>query len=249
MQFRNRLSNAPGRFLFAAVKLLGVSRHSALPVVRERVQPVLRSVGTRIVALLVGSTMIGAAVGFLVQADLGLAPYDVLSSGIQQRLGISLGQAGWIVAFVLFAISSALAHRPSMWGGAYIVANGVAVDLTGWLLNEPQSVVVRLLFVVAGIVIMATGVNIVLYSGTTGGPFELLMLAGEDRGVKRMHTRYFLDVAVLVIGILLGGTFGVATLIYAALMGLALQAIRQVFADYDTGRQLRTSGESIKRAS
>jgi len=133
--------------------------------------------GTRIVALLVGSTMIGAAVGFLVQADLGLAPYDVLSSGIQQRLGISLGQAGWIVAFVLFAISSALGHRPSMWGGAYIVANGVAVDLTGWLLNEPQSVVVRLLFVLAGIVIMATGVNIVLYSGTTGGPFELLMLA------------------------------------------------------------------------
>jgi len=64
-----------------------------------------------------------------------------------------------------------------------------------------------------------------------------------------MHTRYFLDVAVLVIGILLGGTFGVATLMYAALMGLALQAIRQVFADYDTGRQLRRSSDSISHES
>jgi len=230
---------AMSKTLKTAMRLIGASRHSALPLVRERVQPVMHSAARQALALLVGSALIGAAVGFLVQADLGLAPYDVLSSGLEQRLGISLGQAGWIVAAVLFVVSSALGHRPSVWGIGYIVANGVAVDTTAWLLNSPNSTPARVGFVVAGIVIMSAGVNVVLYSGTTGGPFELLMLAGEDRGINRMHTRYFLDVAVLVLGIVLGGAFGVATIVYAALMGVILQVTRQVFLDYDAGKQLR----------
>ncbi len=220
-------------------RLIGASRHSALPLIRGRVEPVVRSVGKQSAALLLGSTLIGAAVGFLVQADLGLAPYDVLSSGLENRMGVSLGQAGWIVATILFVVSSALRHRPSIWGVGYILANGIAVDTTAWLLNQPATMPARLLFVLAGIVTMAIGVNIVLYSGTTGGPFELLMLAGEDHGINRMHTRYFLDASVLILGVVLGGTFGAATVIYAALMGLALQGISQLFLDYDTGRSVR----------
>lgn len=229
-----------------ALRLIGASRHSALPVVRERVRPIVRSASKRSAALILGSTLIGAAVGLLVQADLGLAPYDVLSSALEIRLGVSLGQAGWIVAAVLFVVSSALRHRPSIWGIGYIVANGIAVDATSWLLNEPPTMTGRVLFVCAGIVIMALGVNVVLYSGTTGGPFELLMLAGEDHGINRMHVRYFLDVTVLVLGIVLGGAFGIATVVYALLMGLVLEAVRQVFLDYDTGRQVRlSSGDRV----
>lgn len=183
--------------------------------------------------------LIGAAVGFIVQADLGLAPYDVLSSAIGLRLDISLGQAGWIVAGVLFALSSLLGHRPSMWGIAYILANGFAIDATGWILNAPTTTAPRVLFVLVGIVIMAAGVNVVLYSGTTGGPFELLMAAGEERGVSRTAIRYVLDVAVLGFGIALGGDFGAATMIYALLMGVVLQALHQAFEDYGRGRELR----------
>jgi len=192
-----------------------------------------------VVALVIGSTLIGAAVGFLVQADLGLAPYDVFSSAIGARLDISLGQAGWIVAGVLFAISSLLGHRPSIWGIGYILANGFAIDATGWLLNAPQTTTSRVLFLLAGTATMAAGVNVVLYSGTTGGPFELLMSAGEDRGISRMAVRYTLDVTVLALGIGLGGDFGPGTIVYAALMGVVLQVLRQAFDDYDRGRQLR----------
>ena len=191
------------------------------------------------IALLVGSTLIGTAVAFLVQADLGLAPYDVLSSAIGTQLGISLGQAGWAVAAVLFMIAALFGNRPSPWGIGYIVANGLAVDATSWLLNSPATLAGRVVFVFAAIVIMAAGVNVVLYSGTTGGPFELLMAAGETRGLKRIHVRYALDVIVLGLGITLGGDFGLATIIYAALMGVVLQLLRQALDDYGSGRQLR----------
>jgi uncharacterized membrane protein YczE len=234
---RRRLPNS----LRSALRLIGTSRHSALPLVRARIEPTLRSVGTRAAALIFGSTLIGTAVAFLVQADLGLAPYDMLSSSIGSRLDISLGQAGWLVAAVLFTVATLLGRRPSIWGAVFIITNGIAIDSLSELINPPRSATGQALFVLAAIAIMATGVNLVLYSGTTGGPFELLMLAGEDRGINQLHTRYALDGGVFILGLALGGTFGVATVIYAVLMGVVLQGIRQTFADYDTGRRFRLS--------
>jgi uncharacterized membrane protein YczE len=219
--------------------LLGSSRHSALPELRRRVGPTSRSLAVRAVALACGSTLIGLAVALLVQADLGLPPYDVLSSGVASKLGVTLGQAGWILAGLLLLLAAGLGRRPSGWGIAYIVANGLAVDGMAHLVNQPESVPGRVLFLVGAVVVMAAGVNLVLYSGTTGGPFELLMLAGEDRGVSRVGTRYALDGGVLAIGLLIGGTFGIGTMIYTVLMGITLQVISQAFADHGAGRRHR----------
>lgn len=223
--------------------VIAFSRHSALPVLRRRVGPPSRSFATQAVSLAAGSTLIGTAVAMLVQADLGLPPYDVLSSGIAARLGISLGQAGWLVAAILFTASSLLGHRPSRWGVAYIVANGLAVDGMAHLLNQPESMPGRVAFLVASVFVMAAGINLVLFSGTTGGAFELLMLAGEDRGISRVMSRYTLDGGVLVGGLLIGGAFGIGTLIYAVLMSFALQLVGQVFADHRAGRERRLEVE------
>jgi uncharacterized membrane protein YczE len=223
---------------------VGLSRHSALPELRRRVGPTSRSFAVRAASLAGGSTLIGSAVAMLVQADLGLPPYDVLSSGLSDRIGLSLGQAGWVVAAALLVVATLLGRRPGPWGVAYIVGNGLAIDATAHLLNRPDSIPGRVGFLVVAILVMAAGVNLVLYSGTTGGPFELLMLAGEDRGVSRIATRYVLDGGVLALGLVLGGAFGLGTVIYAALMGLALEGVSQVFADHRSGRHQRLAGRN-----
>ncbi len=220
-------------------RLLGTSRHSALPELRERIQRVTRPVVVRAVALGCGSVLIGMAVGMLVQANFGLPPYDVLSSGLRDQLGVTLGQAGWLVALVLFTVATLVGRRPSLWGIAYMGANGLAIDGTGHLLNAPGSMVGRIAFLLAAVVVMAVGINVVLYSGTTGGPFELLMLAGEDRGLSRTTVRYVLDAGVLALGVVVGGEFGIGTVIYGGLMGLTLQGVSQALSDYDRGKQLR----------
>lgn len=212
---------------------------------RRRLGTTSRSFAVRAVSLACGSLMIGSSISLLVQADLGLPPYDVLSSGLGGLLGITLGQAGWIVAGVLFAAATALGQRPSPWGIAYILANGAAIDASAGLLNQPESLAGRIGFLAAGIVIMAGGVNLVLFSGTTGGPFELLMTAGEHRGLNRVVTRSALDGGVLLIGIAIGGAFGIGTVVHAALMGLVLQAVNQVFADHRAGRQQRLAERPV----
>lgn len=189
--------------------------------------------------MLTGAALIGIAVALLVQADLGLPPYDVMLSALSSRIGISLGQAGWLMSSVLFALAALLRHRPSLWGIAYIFAIGVAIDSAGGLLTQPETLAGRWLFVLAAVVILAAGVNLVVYSGTTGGPFELLMLAGEDNGVNRIVVRYGLDLGVFAVGVILGGSFGPATVVFVLAFGLALKVIGQALEDHGGGRRQR----------
>ncbi|MEL6983921.1 MAG: hypothetical protein AAFO29_15955, partial [Actinomycetota bacterium] len=192
---------------------LVLSRHSALPVLRRRLGAPTRSFAVRALSLACGSTMIGSSITLMVAADLGLPPYDVLSSGLGQLLGITLGQAGWVLAGTLFAAAALLGQRPGPWSVAYILANGLVIDATAGLVNQPSSLIGQIGFLLAAIGLMAGGVNLVLFSGTTGGPFELLMTAGEQRGLSRVTTRSSLDIGVLASGIALGGAFGVGTVL------------------------------------
>jgi uncharacterized membrane protein YczE len=199
-----------------------MSRHSALGALKSFATKPPPSVAVQAVSLIIGSSLIGIAVALLVEARLGLAPYDVLSSGISQRAGLSLGQASWLIAAGLTLAAILLGRRPSRWGIAYVFLNGLTIDAASGILQEPSSMALRIAFVLAGILTMAAGINVVLHSGTTGGPFELLAAAGEDRGVSAVKVRYGLDAGVLLSGVALGGSFGPATVAYGALMGVMI---------------------------
>ncbi len=233
----------------ALVDLIGLSRHSALSVARTLSTSRPPSVAVQAGALALGSGLIGVAVALLVEARLGLPPYDVLASGVSEGIGISLGQAGWALAAMLFAVATAFGRPPSVWGITFVFLNGLAIDAASGILQQPGSLIIRLLFVSAGIFVMALGINVVIHSGTTGGPFELLMAAGEDRGVSRLKVRYTLDIGVLVLGILFGGAYGPATLFYGAFMGLTILVVHQALQDYRDGRTIRRSESNIVSAS
>lgn len=215
-----------------------LSRHSALSSVRELHQPT-RAFSVIVGSIIVGCTLIGVAVNLMVAADLGLAPYDVLSSGVSARSGLSLGQAGWLLAATLFTAATLLGQRPNAWGVLYVLGNGVAIDLTKSLINAPASYASRFVMVGAAIVIMAFGINFVVHAGVTGGAFELLTRAGVDRGLDPIRIRYCLDLGILVAGVAIGGPLGVATVVYAGAMGLVFSRMRLVLEDHRAGRAAR----------
>jgi len=231
-------SSAAGRRPRLRLNTLTFSRHSALISVRELQTPT-RNLGIIVASLAVGCALIGVAVNMMVVAGLGLAPYDVFSSGIANLTGLSLGQAGWLVAGALFAVASLLGQRPTLWSVIYVLSNGVAIDLTTGLINAPNSYGGRMVMVTAAIVVMAFGINFVLHAGVTGGAFELLMRAGAERGIDPIKIRYSLDVGILLAGIAIGGSLGVATIVYAAAMGLVFAQMRIVLEDHRAGRNAR----------
>ena len=59
----------------------------------------------RIALFSVGVVLGGSAVGFLLQAHLGVSSYDVLNSGIARTIGVPVGTASWILSAIVIVIA------------------------------------------------------------------------------------------------------------------------------------------------
>ena len=206
----------------------------------ERVStPATRSGFSQIASLLLGSTMIGLGVALFVRADLGVPAYDVMLTAIRDHLGLSLGQAGWVFTGFLFAVASLLGQRPRPSALFYTVGNGIAVDTFMRLIREPEMMVVRVGFVGLGILIIAAAIALVLHAGFSGGSLELLMKAADERGVNQFKMRTILEILIVGVGLLLGGDFGPATVVFVLTISPILKAGRRALSDHRLGRQLR----------
>lgn len=183
--------------------------------------------------------LIGAGIAAFRSARIGLPPYDVLLSAIAERAGVSHGQAGWALAAVLIGIAMALGQRLMAASVVMVFANGVSVDAASVLLGPADDPITRGLLWVAGLVLLAAGLSLIVFSGKGRGPFEMLMAAGATRGRDEIRIRTVLEVLVLVLGLAGGGEFGPGTVMFAVLIGPVLQRMIQALADHRTGREVR----------
>lgn len=243
----SRLATAVVPVVRPALRLvgrLGFGRTAALAAARRRFTNRAHTPARRLASLLMGSLLIGVGVALLRQANLGVGPFDVLVSGVQPRLGISFGMTVWALSGALFLLAALLGVRPSRWGIAYVFCNGFAIDAVSGYINAPQSMYSRAMFVALSLLAICSGISLVVHSGSTGGAFELLMRAGENRGYDRRHVRTFLEVAVLTTGFALGGDVGPATLVIAVAIGPLLGVFSQALEDHTRGRLIRQIEDS-----
>lgn len=174
---------------------------------------------TRVVQLLVGLWLFGASVAFLVRADLGLDPWDVLHHGISRRTGVSIGIVVVAVSIVVLALWVPLRQRPGLGTLANVVLVGLSLDATLAVLPAPQDMSSRVGFLVAGIIGNAVATGMYIGAGLGPGPRDGLMTGWAARGTSIRAVRTGVEAGVLVVGWLLGGTVGIGTLAYAVAIG------------------------------
>ena len=179
---------------------------------------------TRLWRLFVGLFAFGFGIALLVHADLGLGPWDVLHQGISERTGIPIGTVGIGVGALLLLLWIPLPVRIGFGTIANTVMIGLVIDGTLWLLPESAPLGVRLVEAPLGIVLVAIGSGFYIGAGLGPGPRDGLMTGLADRGVASVRVvRTGIEVTVLVLGWLLGGTVGIATAIQAITIGPLVQ--------------------------
>ena len=217
----------------------GISRHGVIAGARRlRVGP-LPSAAARLGWVLPASALIGLGVALLLAADLGLPPFDVWLSAVDQRTPLSHGQAAWATSGDFFVMASFLGVRPTLVGMVFVFANGVSVDVARRLIVAPDALGVRVMMAAFGLFLLTAGIALIVHTAATGGSFEAIMEAAERRGVHPGHVRTGLEVSVLLAGILAGGGFGVMTIVVALSLGPLLAATMQALADHRAGREAR----------
>jgi len=179
---------------------------------------------SRVVQLLVGLVLYGFTMALMVRADLGLDPWDVFHQGVATHVPLTFGQVVIVTGAVVLLLWIPLRQVPGLGTVLNVVVIGLAADAGIALMERPDELWVRVVMLVLGVV--GNGLAAALYIGAHLGPgprdgLWLGLLRRTRHSVRVLRTA--LELTVLVIGFLLGGTVGLGTVLYAVLIGPATQ--------------------------
>jgi uncharacterized membrane protein YczE len=173
----------------------------------------------------IGFLLFGLAINVMVQASLGLDPWDVLQMALTYHMPITLGESNIGVAFIIILIDIAL-KEPLGWGTiANMIFIGTWVDiLRPYVPRMAGSVVVQLAYLLFGVLIMGFATAIYIGVDAGAGPRDTLMLAISRLAKTSVRiARTIIEVSVVVLGWLLGGPAWLGTLVSAIAIGPAVQ--------------------------
>ena len=185
-----------------------------------------RRLPRRLVQLYAGLVLYGLSMALMLRSGLGNLPWDVLHQGAAERAGLSLGTVVVATSLVVLLAWIPLRVRPGLGTVSNVVVLGVVVDLALAVLPAPEHLAVRAALVVSGVLLngLATAAYIGVRLGP--GPRDGLMtglVAHTGASVRRVRTG--LEVVVVALGWLLGGTVGLGTLLYALSIGPLVQVL------------------------
>ncbi|WP_455770691.1 membrane protein YczE [Streptomyces chartreusis] len=185
----------------------------------------------RLSQLYIGLTLYGVSSAMLVEAGLGLEPWNVLHQGLAELTGLTIGVVSIIVGAVVLLLWIPLRQRPGLGTVSNVFVVGVAMDGALALLPEAHSLAVRIPLLVAGILLNGAATGLYIAARFGPGPRDGLMTGlhrRTGRSIRLMRTA--VEIAVVVTGFALGGTVGIGTLLYALSIGPLAQLFLRVFA-------------------
>ena len=180
--------------------------------------------GRRLPQLFFGLVLYGVSMAMLVRAGLGLDPWDVLHQGLSHYLPLSFGAVTIVVGAVVLLLWIPLRQKPGLG----------TVSTSSWSVSPPTSVcgssprptslATRIVMMISAVVLNGMAGAIYIGSQLGPGPRDGLMTGLAARTGRSLRlVRIGIELTVLVIGVLLGGTVGVGTVLYAFTIGPLVQ--------------------------
>ena len=174
----------------------------------------------RVFILFFGLAVFGLGDGLIIQSGLGNAPWSVLAQGISLKSGLSIGTSTLIVGSLVLALWIPLRERPGFGTLANIVVISLFIEIATNIFPKQESIVIGLIFTLVGIAMVGIGSSLYITCGLGPGPRDGAMTGLHYRtGVRVGRVRMAIEVTVLAIGFLMGGTVGVGTALFALFIG------------------------------
>ncbi|AZP16357.1 YitT family protein [Streptomyces aquilus] len=189
-----------------------------------------RRLGRRLIQLYVGLVLYGASSALLVEAGLGLEPWNVLHQGLAELTGLTIGVVSIIVGAAVLLLWIPLRQRPGLGTVSNVFVIGIAMDGTLAAVPEVHALAARIPLLVGGIVLNGAATGLYIAARFGPGPRDGLMTGlhrRTGRSIRLMRTA--VEIAVVATGFLLGGTIGVGTVLYAVSIGPLAQVFLRLF--------------------
>jgi uncharacterized membrane protein YczE len=182
--------------------------------------------GRRLVQLYAGLLLYGFSIALMVRSHLGLAPWDVLHSGLTKWFPIDIGQALVIVSFVVMLGWIPLREMPGIGTISNAFVIGLSTDGFLAVLPDPHALGVRAVLLLAGVGLQGVATAAYIGAQLGRGPRDGLMTGLARRTGRSLRlVRTCMELTVVAIGLLLGGVAGLGTILYALAIGPLSQAM------------------------
>lgn len=202
----------------------------------------------RIVQLYAGLALYGFSMALMIRAGLGLDPWDVFHQGLQERTPLSFGMVTVAVGAAVLLLWWPIRQRPGLGTVSNVVVIGLAVDASLALLPDAHGIGWQAVFMVASVVLNAVAGGAYIGARFGPGPRDGLMtglVARTGRSVRLVRT--CIELAVLAAGILLGGSAGIGTVVYALGIDPLVQVFLPLFTVPQGGRERERAGQRAEK--
>ena len=184
----------------------------------------------RLTRLMFGLFVYGLGIALMVNAGIGIAPWDVLAQGISLQGGISYGIASIIVSVAVMIAWIPLKVRVGVGSVLNAIGIGLFVDL--WLPFTPRPTEFWLATVefLLGMAVVAFATGLYISSNLGMGPRDGLVMGTKRRFNKPVWLiRTVYESLVLVVGWSMGGRVGLGTVLFAFGIGYLMQLSLRLF--------------------
>jgi uncharacterized membrane protein YczE len=190
-----------------------------------------RRLARRTVQLFAGLVLYGIGMALMVESNLGLTSWDVFHQGLSMVTGLSFGLVVVLLGIPILLLWIPLRQRPGFGTIANLVVIGFVVDGALATIPDPAAFWLRVVYLVTGIGVIGVGTGLYIGARMGPGPRDGLMtgiVARYPRLSIRL-VRTVLELTVLGLGWLLGGTVGIGTLAFALSIGPLAQIFIPMF--------------------
>lgn len=200
--------------------LKALKPHKTVPITPWRANSRWDLSPLRVLILFFGLAIFGLGDSLFIQAGIGNAPWTVFAEGLTYKTGMSIGFATFVISVFVLLLWIPLKERPGFGTLSNIVLIATFIELGTHIFPEANSFAVGVIYNFIGISLVGIGSALYITCGLGPGPRDGAMTGLHYRtGVRVGRVRMAIEVTVLAIGFLMGGTVGVGTALFALFIG------------------------------
>jgi uncharacterized membrane protein YczE len=179
-----------------------------------------RVVARRLPGLLAGLVLVGASIGLMARAGLGLSPWETFHQGLSVRTGLPMGTVSILLGIPILLLWIPLHARPGVGTVINMVLVGLVTNAVLDLVPPASGIWAQGAVFGVALVGISLGGGLYLAADFGAGPRDGLFTAIHHETRWRIaYVRSAIELSVLAAGWALGGTVGVGTIIFALAIG------------------------------
>jgi uncharacterized membrane protein YczE len=179
----------------------------------------------RLVILIVGLFLFSLSVVLGLQSNLGASSWTVFHDGLSRHTPFTIGEATELTGLLMLLASWAVGIKPGIGTVMNMILVGVFTDmiLGSGLIDKAGPYPLRIAMLAGAIVVIGIASGMYISSGLGAGPRDSFMLALSEITTLPVHVnRWMIEFVVIAFGVILGGSFGIGTIVMVLLNGPAV---------------------------